>query len=68
VDLAYLGEDEWCCGVPELWDGNADLAEEVVKHNVNALKNTGAKKVVTSCAGCYHAFSDEVTFIFVFSH
>jgi heterodisulfide reductase subunit D len=59
VDLAYMGEDEWCCGVPELWDGNMALAEDLVKHNVEAMQKTGAKKVVTSCSGCYHTLKSE---------
>ena len=59
IDVAYLGDDEWCCGVPELADGNASLAEEVIQHNVEALKAAGVKKVVTSCAGCFHALKTE---------
>ncbi len=59
VNVAYLGENEWCCGVPELWDGNAPLSEEVIQHNVEALKAAGAKRVVTSCAGCFHALKSD---------
>jgi len=59
INVAYLGEDEWCCGVPELWDGNASLAEELIQHNVNALKAAGVKRVVTSCAGCFHSLKTD---------
>ncbi|MBC3803382.1 hypothetical protein GH808_02880 [Acetobacterium fimetarium] len=59
VDVAYLGEDEWCCGVPQLADGNIGLAEELIQHNVEALKAAGVKKVITSCAGCFHALKTE---------
>ncbi|MEM3704058.1 MAG: (Fe-S)-binding protein [Candidatus Bathyarchaeia archaeon] len=59
INAVYLGENEWCCGVPELWDGNIALAEEVIKHNVDAIKSAGAKRVVTSCAGCYHALNTD---------
>ncbi|TZE82521.1 (Fe-S)-binding protein [Calorimonas adulescens] len=59
IDVAYLGEDEWCCGVPELWDGNASLAEELIQHNVNALKVAGVKRVITSCAGCFHSLKTD---------
>lgn len=55
LDPACLGEDEWCCGVPQFWGGNVALAEELAMHNVQALKKAGAKKVVTSCAGCFHS-------------
>lgn len=59
IDIAYLGENESCCGVPTLWDGNASLAEELVVQNVEALKAAGAKRVITSCAGCFHTLKSE---------
>ena len=54
VDVAYLGEDEWCCGAPALWSGNTELFKEIVKHNLSAIKASGAKRVVASCAVCYN--------------
>ena len=59
IDVAYLGEDEWCCGVPQFADGNVELAEKMILHNVEALKAAGVKRVVTSCAGCFHALNTE---------
>lgn len=59
IDMAYLGEDEWCCGDPQLMDGNIQLAEEMVQHNVEALKAAGVKRVITSCAGCFHTLKSE---------
>jgi len=59
VDVAYLAEDEWCCGVPQIADGNAQLNEELIAHNVEALKAAGVKKVITACAGCFHAIKSE---------
>ena len=59
IDVAYLGEDEWCCGVPQFADGNVALAETLVMHNVEALKAAGVKRVITSCAGCFHALKSE---------
>lgn len=59
IDVAYLGEDEWCCGVPQLWDGNRELAEKLVMHNVEALKAAGVKRVIASCAGCFHTLKSE---------
>ena len=64
VDVAYLGEDEWCCGVPQLNDGNTELAERIIAHNVEALKASGCKRVVTSCAGCFHALKSDYTEIY----
>jgi heterodisulfide reductase subunit D len=59
IDVAYMGEDEWCCGVPQLGDGNLELAEEIMMHNIKALKEAGCKKIITSCAGCFHALKSE---------
>lgn len=59
VEVCFLGEDEWCCGVPQLGDGNMDLAEKIMLHNIEALKKAGVKKVITSCAGCFHALKSE---------
>lgn len=54
VDFAILGEEEWCCGGPQLL--NAGLIEEFeaqAKHNVEAIKASGATEVVATCADCY---------------
>lgn len=59
MDVAYLGEDEWCCGLPEFHDGNIVLAEENAVHNVNAIKASGAELVITACPGCYTALKSE---------
>lgn len=59
INVAYLGEDEWCCGVPQLADGNLELAEQIIAHNIEKLKEAGCKKIITSCAGCFHALKSE---------
>ena len=53
VKAAYLGNDEWCCGVPALWSGERKLAEEMMKHNLELIKDSGAQTVVVSDAECY---------------
>lgn len=53
---AYLGEKEWCCGLHAYWDGQEDVAAELARHNVEAIKSSGAKRVVFSCAECYRTF------------
>jgi Fe-S oxidoreductase len=55
INVSYLGEDEWCCGIVELQDGKRSLATELMEHNLGKIKQSGAKQVVTSCAGCFHA-------------
>lgn len=53
VDLAYMGNDEWCCGVPPLWNGERAIAADMMKHNFEEIKKSGAKTVTVSCAECY---------------
>ncbi len=48
-----VSEDEWCCGSPLMRTGQLEVVEDLVKHNLELIKKTGAKKVVSSCAGCY---------------
>jgi Fe-S oxidoreductase len=56
INPSYLGENEWCCGVPQFWNGSTDLAHKLAQHNVVKLKKAGAKQVIMSCAGCYSVF------------
>lgn len=53
VDFAYLGKEESCCGIPMLVAGRWDVFEEIMRHNVDKMKETGAKTVVTSCPACW---------------
>jgi heterodisulfide reductase subunit D len=54
VEFAVLGEEEWCCGGPQLLNAGLVKQFEVeAKHNVDAIRATGAKEVVTACADCY---------------
>lgn len=62
--LEYAGqdftllEDEWCCGSVHLRLGYDNLGREVMRHNIDEIKRTGAETVVTSCAGCYRTYKD----------
>jgi len=58
-DWTILGEDEWCCGNPNLLSGDEHTAREYALHNVEALESRGVKKVITGCAGCYRVFRFE---------
>jgi len=54
IEFSILGEEEWCCGNPLSASGEQDAFKSVVEHNVEAIRKTGAKKVMTSCACCYN--------------
>jgi heterodisulfide reductase subunit D len=59
VKLAYLGEEESCCGYLALNSGRPEIYEEMVKRNVEAIRTAGAKQVVVGCTGCLSALKDE---------
>ncbi|HVN96568.1 MAG TPA: (Fe-S)-binding protein [Syntrophorhabdaceae bacterium] len=48
-----LMKDEWCCGNTIYSVGMIDEARTLAKRNIEAIKKTGAKTVITSCAECY---------------
>jgi len=52
-DFTTLGEDEWCCGSVMLRTGNIPEAEELIDHNLEAIRSSGAGRVITTCSGCY---------------
>ncbi len=59
IKFAMLGEEEWCCGSALIRTGQAHVNDmmplQVAKHNVEALKEKGAKKVLFACSGCFRA-------------
>jgi heterodisulfide reductase subunit D len=54
VDYALLGGAEWCCGYPLFVSGEVDRATELIRHNAEAMEAMGVKKVVMTCASCFH--------------
>jgi heterodisulfide reductase subunit D len=58
-DWTLLGEDEWCCGSPQILAGDEHGAKEYAEHNVEALESRGIKTVITGCAGCFRVFKWE---------
>ena len=42
-----------CCGHDDLWRGDIDVFKSLAKQNIEAIKTSGAKQVVTSCAEGY---------------
>lgn len=52
IDFTYLGEKENCCGTPMLVAGKWDVFIEVMKKNIENVKEIGADTVITSCPAC----------------
>ncbi|MBN1954436.1 MAG: (Fe-S)-binding protein [Anaerolineae bacterium] len=57
VNYALLGGEERCCGYPLLLNGESERALEMARHNVEAVRATGAPQVVMSCPSCYHMWT-----------
>jgi Fe-S oxidoreductase len=57
VDYAVLGEDEGCCGYVDHLAGAHEAFEEVARDRMGAIVATGARVLVTPCAGCFRTFS-----------
>jgi len=53
LTIGILGQNEKCCGSTLLRLGEAEKARGLAKENVDIFRKTGAKKIVTACAGCY---------------
>lgn len=59
IPFQLVGLDEYCCGSPLLRTGLREKASELAKHNVDAIKGKGIKKLIFSCAGCYRTFKED---------
>ncbi len=54
VRFTTLGGDEWCCGFPLLMAGQLKQAEELIRHNVEQMRELGVSRLVATCPSCYH--------------
>jgi heterodisulfide reductase subunit D len=53
IDFTLI--DEHCCTSPLIRTGQIHPVKEFMNYNVKKIKEVGATKVVTSCAGCYRS-------------
>ncbi|MHA1908906.1 MAG: (Fe-S)-binding protein [Candidatus Thorarchaeota archaeon] len=51
--LDFTIVNEYCCSSPLLRTGQRSLPPDIAAHNINEIENAGAKRVVTSCSGCF---------------
>lgn len=59
VDFGLLLEDEVCCGSTMKRVGNSKLFEKLRKENEKRLRETGVKRIVTACSGCYKTLKQD---------
>ncbi|HHS97965.1 MAG TPA: FAD-binding oxidoreductase [Chloroflexi bacterium] len=53
IEFTYMGDGEACCGLPMLVAGLWDDFADILRHNVEGMKERGVKTVVTSCPACW---------------
>lgn len=56
VDFAILGGEEWCCGFPLIGAGMPEKMAQLQEHNLDKLRQMGARSVVFTCPSCYHVW------------
>jgi len=56
VDYTTLGTEENCCGFPLFLMGAKDEFKANAERLMDKIKATGARELVTPCAGCYKTF------------
>ena len=59
VDFAVLGDGETCTGDPARRAGNEIVFMQLAMENAEVLKETKAKKVVSTCAHCFNTLKNE---------
>ena len=53
VDFSTFAGNEVCCGSIAMRTGDQKAFNSVVDKNIKLIKKSGAKTIITSCAGCY---------------
>lgn len=57
IRVGILGKEEKCCGEPVRKLGNEYLYQMVAAGNIEAMKASGARKVITTCPHCFNTLS-----------
>ncbi|MBW1799287.1 MAG: (Fe-S)-binding protein [Deltaproteobacteria bacterium] len=68
VDFTLLGEEEWCCGFPLLGAGLREMFREIRDHNLEAVRQKGASKVIFACPSCYQMWMEHYPHEFEMVH
>jgi heterodisulfide reductase subunit D len=51
--------DEHCCCSPVMRTGQINSVKDFINYNITQINNTGAKNIITSCAGCYRTIKKD---------
>lgn len=58
LNLAWLGDEEQCCGFLPGQHGDIQRMEIQAQKNVKRLREAGAQRIIVSCAHCYKTLRD----------
>jgi Fe-S oxidoreductase len=58
IEPIILG-DERCCGHDQLWEGDIETFQSLAELNLNIIKSTGAKRIVTTCPECARTLKED---------
>lgn len=56
MDFTILGGEEWCCGFPLIGAGMPEKMKTLMDHNLEKVKQVGAKAIVFTCPSCFHTW------------
>jgi Fe-S oxidoreductase/nitrate reductase gamma subunit len=59
ISFGILGNDEGCCGDPARRIGNEYLFQTMAEANIEILKESGVKKILTLCPHCFNTLKNE---------
>jgi heterodisulfide reductase subunit D len=59
VSYTTMGGDEYCCGFPLIIAGMGKHSQDMMRHNVEAVRALGAKTLVAACPSCYHTWKHQ---------
>ncbi|MEJ2208544.1 MAG: (Fe-S)-binding protein [Anaerolineae bacterium] len=59
VNFTTMGGEEYCCGFPLIIAGMGKDTLDMMRHNVEAVRALGAKKLVAACPSCYHTWKHD---------
>jgi len=58
-NFTTLAGEEWCCGFPLQIAGMSSHVEALARHNVESVREIGARRLVATCPSCYHMWAHE---------
>ena len=59
ANINFTVIDEHCCCSPIIRTGQINPIKDFMNYNITQINKTGAKKVITSCAGCYRTIKKD---------